>query len=156
MRGILIVLAALTLAVSGASAADLKAGKKVFNKCKSCHSIGAKVRRMTGPPLNGIMGRAWGTAEKYKYSAGREGTLMAIHEATPMTWDVETLSAYLRKPKDVIPKGKMAFAGLKKDEDIEAVIRYLASFDEEGGEVDPEAVLAALAEAGEGEEPTAE
>ena len=85
-----------------------------------------------------------GPSRRRKYQCGKEGTLLAITEAEPMTWDVETLTAYLRKPKDVIPKGKMAFAGVKKDEDIENVIFYLAQFDENGEEVDPEAVLSAL------------
>ena len=46
-----------------------------------------------------------------------------------LTWDNDTLVAYLVKPKDVIPKGKMAFAGLKKEDDIANVIAYLATFE---------------------------
>ena len=40
-------------------------------------------------------------------------------------WDDANLTAYLRDPKAVIPKGKMAFPGLKKDEDVANVIAYL-------------------------------
>ena len=68
------------------------------------------------------MGRTAGSLEDFqkKYSKnikelGAEG----------LVWDVENLTAYLRKPKDVVPKGKMAFAGLKKDKDIANVIAYL-------------------------------
>ncbi len=95
--------------------------------------------------FDGRDGRPWGAVEDFKkYSKGKDGTLLTITEAEPMTWSVEVLTAYLRKPKDVIPKGTMPFPGLKKDEDIENVIFYLAQFDIDGNEVDPEEVLAAL------------
>jgi cytochrome c len=94
--------------------------------------------------LNGVVGRPWGAIEGYDYSQGKEGTLLAITQAEPKTWDVKTLTAYLRKPKDMIPKGKMPFAGLPKDEDIENVIFYLAQFDAEGNKVDPAQVLSTL------------
>ena len=98
--------------------------------------------------FDGRDGRPWGAVEDFKkYSKGKDGTLLTITEAEPMTWSVEILTAYLRKPKDVIPKGTMPFPGLKKDEDIENVIFYLAQFDIDGNEVDPEEVLAALEEA---------
>ncbi|OYR26017.1 cytochrome c2 [Brucella lupini] len=45
-----------------------------------------------------------------------------------LVWNDDTLSKYLRKPKDVVPKTKMAFAGLKSDDDIANVIAYLKTF----------------------------
>ena len=147
MHIVVIVPLLLLLADAGAQAADTAAGEKVFGKCRACHAVGAEAKNKVGPTLNGVVGREWGQVEGYKYSAGKDGTLVAIHEAEAQTWGVETLGAYLRKPKDVIPAGKMAFPGLKKDEDIENIIFYLAQFDVEGNEVDPEEVLAALAEA---------
>ena len=144
----LALLAALFLVIApNAHAGEFAAGKKVFNKCRGCHSIGPKVKKLPGPNLNGVVGRDWGTVEGYKYSKDKEGTMLAIHEAEARVWDVETLTAYLTKPKDVIPKGKMQFPGLKKELDIENIIFYLASFDADGAEADAEAVLAALAEA---------
>ena len=141
--------AVLTLLCAGstiATAGDLAEGKKVFGRCQSCHAVGPSAKNKIGPILNGVVGRPWGVIEGFKYSQGAEGTLLAITEAAPMTWDVETLTAYLRKPKDVIPMGKMSFAGLKEDEDIENVIFYLAQFDADGNEVDPEEVLSSLKE----------
>jgi cytochrome c len=149
MRLLAAVLLVLFAGVSSATAADLAKGKKVFSKCKACHAVGPKAKNKIGPLLNGVVGREWGIIEGYKYSKGKEGSLLFITEAETQTWNVEILSAYLRKPKDVIPKSKMSFPGLKKDEDVENVIFYLAQFDAEGNEVDPEAVLAALAEAAE-------
>ena len=52
-----------------------------------------------------------------------------------LTWDDATLAAYLTKPKDVIPKGKMSFAGLKKEEDIANVIAFLCSEEAPNGVV---------------------
>jgi cytochrome c len=144
MRILITALAMICAGSTFAVAGDLDAGKKVYNKCKACHAVGPSAKNKIGPILNGAVGRAWGVVEGYKYSKGKDGTLLAITEAEPRTWDVETLTAYLVKPKDVIPKGKMSFAGLKKDEDIENIIFYLAQFDADGNEVDPEEVLAAL------------
>lgn len=122
--------AAVALLMSGSAAlaeADLKAGQKVFKKCKACHAVGEKARNKVGPQLNGVVGADWGHIQGYKYSkalkAGKE---------EGRVWDDETLAAYLRKPKDVIPKGKMAFAGLRKDKDIVNVIAYLEQFNADG------------------------
>ncbi|MHA1158248.1 MAG: c-type cytochrome, partial [Alphaproteobacteria bacterium] len=111
MRSLALLASLFLIIAPSAQAGELGAGKKVFNKCRGCHSVGPKVKKLPGPALNGVIGREWGAVEGYKYSAGKEGTLMAIHEAEPQTWDVETLSAYLKKPKDVVPKSKMAFPG---------------------------------------------
>lgn len=143
---VVVALAVLCGGSTVAAAGDLAEGEKVFAKCRACHAVGLDAKNKVGPILNGVVGQPWGQVEGYKYSAGKEGTLLAIAEAEPMTWDLETLTSYLRKPKDVIPAGKMAYAGLKSDEDIENVIFYLAQFDRDGNAVDPEAVLTALEE----------
>lgn len=155
MRHLALLLSLLVMTASSALAADLEAGKRVFNKCRICHAVGPNPRTMQGPHLNGVVGRSWGAVDGYKYSSGRDDTLLAIHEAEPRVWDIATLTAYLRRPKDIIPKGKMVFPGLTSDDDIEAVILYLASFDSDGNETDPEAVLEALAEAEQPEGGTA-
>jgi len=142
-----LLVAALFFAFAGSSvtmAGDLAAGKKAFNKCKSCHTVGPDAKNKVGPLLNGVVGRQWGAVEGYKYSKGKDGTLMAMAEAEERIWDVASLTEFLRKPKDLVKKTKMSFPGLKKDEDIENVIFYLAQFDAEGNEVDPEEVLSAL------------
>ena len=42
-----------------------------------------------------------------------------------IVWDDEILDRYLEKPKELVPKGKMAFPGLKKAEQRLDVIAYL-------------------------------
>ena len=42
-----------------------------------------------------------------------------------IVWDEETLDTFLEKPKDMVPKTRMAFPGLKKEQDRMDVIAYL-------------------------------
>jgi cytochrome c len=100
---------------------DAAAGKKVFAKCTACHDA-TTGKDKVGPTLVGVIGRTAGTLESYlsKYSAN-----MKEAGAAGMVWDDANLTAYLHDPKAVIPKGKMAFPGLKQDADIANVIAYL-------------------------------
>ncbi|KGB81679.1 MFS transporter [Rhodovulum sp. NI22] len=99
-------------------------GEKVFKKCKACHQVGEGAKNRTGPVLNGVFGRTAGMVDGFKYSK-----VMAAAADDGVVWDHETLSAYLENPKAYLPKNKMSFAGLKKEEDRAAVIAYLRSFD---------------------------
>ncbi|MCB1490365.1 MAG: cytochrome c family protein [Rhodobiaceae bacterium] len=144
IKRIAILAATTLLTVAAAHAAgDPAEGEKVFKKCKACHANGAGAKNKVGPELNGVVGRPWGSIEGFKYSEGKDGTLLKIAEGGDKVWDVPTLTAYLAAPKEIIPKGKMAFAGLKKPEDVANVIAYLASFDADGNPVDPVAVIQA-------------
>ncbi len=107
-----------------ASAQDLDAGKKVFNKCKACHAVGEGAKNKVGPQLNGIVGAEAAKVEGFKYSK-------AMIESG-VVWDEATLSEYLVKPRDLVRGTKMAFAGLKKEEDIANVIAYLNSYAADG------------------------
>ena len=51
----------LTLSMS-ASAANVKKAKRVFNKCKACHSLKAGKNKL-GPSLAKLMGRKAGTVK---------------------------------------------------------------------------------------------
>ena len=98
-------------------ATDIKAGQKVFKKCKACH-YADREKHKTGPHLVNLIGRTAGSLEDYKkYSKAMK--------ASGIVWDEETLTEYLRAPKKYIKGTKMAFVGLKKDADIENVIAYL-------------------------------
>ena len=86
-----------------AAEADLKKGEKVFKKCKVCHEV-AKEKNKIGPHLVNIFGREAGSIEGYKYSSA-----MKAKGAEGLVWDAETLDTYLKKPRDFVPKTKMAF-----------------------------------------------
>jgi cytochrome c2 len=102
---------------------DAKKGEKVFRKCKACHMIGENAKKRVGPPLNNIVGAKAGSQEGFKYSKA-----MTEKGEGGLTWTEETLNTYLHKPKDVVPGTKMAFPGLKKDDDRANVIAYLKTF----------------------------
>ena len=119
MRFIIVLTAMLTMSVS-AQAGDIAQGEKVFKKCKACHVVDAE-KNKTGPHLVYIIGRQAGSLESYKrYSKAMK--------ASGIIWDVETLDGYLKNPKKYLKGTKMAFAGLKKEQDRQNVIAYLASF----------------------------
>lgn len=98
------------------------AGEKVFKQCKACHQVGPEAKHRVGPVLTALEGRVAGTAEGFKYSAA-----MKEAGAGGLVWTPETIAAYLKAPKTYIPKNKMAFAGLKTDGDIAAVLAYIAA-----------------------------
>ncbi len=117
----------IAVAIGGAQAQDIAAGEKVFAKCKACHMVGENAKNRVGPILNGIVGRAAGTVEGFKYSP-----VMTKAGAEGLVWDDANLSGYLRDPRGFLKGNKMAFAGLKKDEEVVNVIAYLGSFDGDG------------------------
>jgi cytochrome c len=125
-RGITYLLAAGTLLLSASPGLtqDIAAGEKVFAKCKACHVVDSDKNKI-GPTLQGLFGRVAGSVEGFKYSvpmvdAGKAGT----------TWDEASLAPYLKNPKGTIKGTKMAFVGLKSDEEIANVIAYLKQFSE--------------------------
>ncbi|WP_299737892.1 c-type cytochrome [uncultured Roseobacter sp.] len=101
----------------------ITSGEKVFKKCKACHQIGEGAKNRSGPILSGIVGRPAGTVEGFKYS----GPLKTMAEEG-LVWDEESLTAFLAKPKAFMKGTKMSFAGLRKEDDLAAIIAYLASF----------------------------
>ena len=118
-RSLLIVTAAFfsLAAASGALAdGDVKKGKRVFIKCKTCHVIDKEQNRI-GPHLVGLFGRKAGSVKGFKYSSA-----MA---KSGIVWDEKTLDAYITNPKKFMPGNKMPFAGLKKHEQREDLIAYL-------------------------------
>jgi cytochrome c len=119
------LLAVLALVGAAGSAlaqdADLvDAGKKVFQRCAACHMVGPDAKNRVGPELNGVIGRTAGTLEGYKYS-----NAMVDAGAGGLVWSEETLHEYLADPRAMVKGTKMAFAGLKKAEEVDAVIAYI-------------------------------
>ncbi|MEK9751983.1 MAG: cytochrome c family protein [Rhodospirillaceae bacterium] len=113
----IIFAAAVALSTGAAQAADAAKGEKAFAKCKACHTIDKGGKHRVGPNLHGVAGRKAGTVAGYKFSKGMMGS--------GLTWDDATLDKYLEKPKDVVPKTKMAFAGVKKADERADLIAFL-------------------------------
>lgn len=106
--------------VLGATAAhadgDAAKGAKVFTKCKTCHEI-ATAKNKVGPTLQGVIGRKAGTVEGFKYSEAMTGS--------GVTWDAVTIAEYVANPKKFIAGNKMAFVGLKKEDEVEDLVAYI-------------------------------
>ena len=105
-----------------AVAGDPVAGQQVFRTCVACHHADTE-RNKVGPHLVDIIGRTPGTVEGFRYSPamirfGEEGNV----------WDEETIGASLADPRGFIRGNRMAFVGLRTQEDIDNVIAYLAQF----------------------------
>ena len=116
----LVIAAALGVAVAAsgsAAAADVAAGEKVFKKCKACHTIEAGGKNKIGPNLAGIFGRQAALVEGYKYSKALR--------RSEITWDDANMTEWLASPKKMLKGNKMAFPGLRNEEDIANVIAYM-------------------------------
>ncbi|MGD9836940.1 MAG: cytochrome c family protein [Afipia sp.] len=120
--------AALAVAAAGfavpARAQDVAAGEKSFNKCRACHQVGETAKNTVGPELNGLFGRKSGSVAGYNYSDANKNS--------GITWDDAVFAEYIKDPKAKIPGTKMAFAGIKKDEEIKDLTAFLRQFGADG------------------------
>jgi cytochrome c len=117
--------AAAAVAISfPAFAGDPEAGAKVFKKCQACHAVGEDAQNKVGPVLNGIFGRPAGTVPDYNYTDANKNS--------GIVWTPEIFTEYIKSPRTYIPGTSMAFAGLKKDQEIEDIIAYLQQFNADG------------------------
>jgi cytochrome c len=107
-----------------ALAQDADAGKKVFNKCTPCHSIGPGAKTKVGPELNGLFGRKAGSVEGFKYSE-------AMKKAG-WVWDEANFKEYITDPKKKVPGNKMVFPGVKDELDRDDLAAYIGSFNADG------------------------
>ncbi len=92
-------------------------GKILFLRCASCHEIAPSGIKRIGPSLKGVVGRKAGSLADFAYSPAMK--------ATDFIWDDAMLDRWLEKPGAVVPGTAMAFAGLRNEDDRQAVIAYL-------------------------------
>ena len=74
-------------------------------------------KKGVGPSLNGLIGRQSGSLADFAYSPAMKGA--------GVTWNEENLLQYIADPKGFVAGNKMAFAGVKKEEDLKNVVAYL-------------------------------
>jgi len=120
----LVLIAMSTATASLALAQDVAAGKSSFAKCLACHAIGEGAKNKVGPELNGLDGRKSGTAPDYNYSDANKNS--------GITWNEAQFKEYIKDPKAKVPGTKMAFAGIKKETEINDLWAYVSQFDADG------------------------
>ena len=97
---------------------DPAKGEKTFALCRSCHVLEEGVNRV-GPSLYNIVGRKSGTVAGFNYSEANKNS--------GVTWTTDVLYEYLKDPKGFMPGTKMAFPGIKNDQDRANLVAYLDS-----------------------------
>ncbi len=116
----LLALAPAAMAQDG----DAKEGEEIFKgRCRQCHQVGPDAKNGLGPVLNGIIGRKAASIEGFNYSpankkAGDEG----------WTWTPENFLKYIEDPRATMPGNRMAFAGLKDEQERKDLLAYLKTF----------------------------
>lgn len=110
------VLMAVLLAPN-AQAQDTSAGQALFKqRCGACHQIDS-TRNGVGPHLQGIIGRAAGSVEGFRYSTGMQGA--------GITWDATQLDTYLADPAGMV-KGTRMTQRFPKADERKAIIEFLS------------------------------
>ena len=115
----MVVLCALSLQACSKSVAPVD-GAIVFKNCSSCHQVGTNARGGFGPQLNGLFGRRAGSAPDYAYSDAMR--------RSGITWNAQTLAAFVRNPQETVPGTKMRLWGISDDKEITALIAYLQTY----------------------------
>jgi len=124
LSALVVIASSAVASVAFADDVDLAAGKTSFNKCLACHSIGEGAKNKVGPVLNGLDGRKSGTAPDYNYSDANKNS--------GITWNEAVFKEYIKDPKAKIPGTKMAFAGIKSENEINNLWAYVSQFDADG------------------------
>ena len=109
--------AALAALPAPFNTADLENGRKVFNQCRSCHTVAADAPNLVGPNLHGVFERRIGERPAYSYSEAAR--------AADWRWDAAQLDRWLTDPRGFLPGTKMVYPGLKDPTDRRDVIAYL-------------------------------
>ena len=81
-------------------------------------------KNKVGPELNGIVGRKMGAVEGFNYSDANKNS--------GITWNEATFKDYIKDPKAKIPGTKMAFAGIKKETEINDLWAFVSQYDKDG------------------------
>ena len=124
MKLIFAVALSMATLTAGARAQDVAAGENSFKKCLPCHSVGEGAKNKVGPVLNGLDGRKSGTAADYNYTDANKNS--------GITWNEAEFKEYIKDPKAKIPGTKMAFAGIKSENEINNLWAYVSQFDADG------------------------
>jgi len=91
------------------ASASITSGERVAKKCGACHTFENGQANKIGPNLWNVIGQPAAGVAGFRFSSAMQGS--------GVTWDFETLDAFLLKPRDVVPGTAMSFAGIRKPKD---------------------------------------
>jgi cytochrome c len=115
--GIVALMATVAATPVRSQVGDVNQGAQVYRQCQACHSLEPD-RHLTGPSLAHIWGRKAGTARGFhRYSK-------ALKNAN-VTWNADTLDAWLKNPAAFVPNNYMGFAGIENPQARQDLIAYL-------------------------------
>jgi cytochrome c len=97
-------------------AGDPVRGKTVYARCAACHDLNTGATRL-GPSLKGVVGRTSGTMPNFNYSQAMKDKAVS--------WNGETLDAFLAAPAKYVPGNRMAFPPLANAQDRADLIAFL-------------------------------
>lgn len=109
---------------AGPDPALVAAGENLFRRCASCHQVGEGATNRSGPQLNGVFGRPVGGVDGFRYS----GVFQEANAAGDI-WAEDNMRAFLADPRGSMKGTRMSFAGLRSEEDLDAMIAYLSTFE---------------------------
>ena len=112
------VAAAAMLIAFDAFAEEATNGQALYEACAPCHGTGAASTEL-GPSLIGVVGRAAGAREDFRYSR-------ALRSAK-VVWNASTLDAFLTDPQAFIVGTRMPFAGIRDKAERASLVAYLAT-----------------------------
>jgi cytochrome c len=107
---------ALLMTVTVAHAGDAARGEQKYIECGACHSLkpGATI---IGPSLAGLFGRKAASLTDFRYSPAMR--------RSGITWDAQTLDAFIADPQKDVPANRMPYAGMPDAGDRADLIAYL-------------------------------
>ena len=90
----------------------------VKKNCSACHEFSLPHKNKIGPSLALLLNRKIGSLDGYKYSKA-----FISKEAD---WDLLNLYYFLKNPKEWMPGTRMSYRGIKKENDLINVLKYLS------------------------------
>ncbi|CAD7935275.1 unnamed protein product [Amoebophrya sp. A120] len=97
---------------------DTTRGARLFKlKCAQCHTISSEGINKQGPCLFNVLGRLSGTIPDFEYTDA--------NKQSEITWSEKHLFKYIENPRRYIPGTRMAFLGIKDEQDRADLIAFI-------------------------------
>jgi cytochrome c2 len=99
---------------------DPAEGQAAARACQACHTFEEGGAHRVGPNLWNVVGQPIAHHEDYSYSDALQGM-------SDQTWTLEALDQFLLNPRGFAPGTKMAYGGMRRDEQRHQLLAYLRS-----------------------------